>query len=70
MGTPLNGIESGQGGGGINATRKESACMDQVSISGIDLAKRSFQVHGARADGTVAFRKKLSCGKVLDFRAC
>jgi len=27
---------------------------------GIDLAKNSFQVHGAHADGTVAFRKKVS----------
>ena len=34
--------------------------MDEVSIIGIDLAKRSFQLHGARADGSVAFRKTLS----------
>ena len=34
--------------------------MEQVNIIGIDLAKNSFQVHGARADGSVAFRKKLS----------
>ena len=32
---------------------------------GIDLAKRSFQLHGARADGSVAFRKKLSRDKML-----
>ena len=25
--------------------------MEQVNIIGIDLAKRSFQLHGARADG-------------------
>ena len=43
--------------------------MEQVSIIGIDLAKNSFQLHGARADGSVAFRKKLSRGKVLDFLA-
>ena len=43
--------------------------MDQASIIGIDLAKHSFQVHGARADGSVAFRKKLSRGKVLNFLA-
>ena len=43
--------------------------MDQASIIGIDLAKHSFQMHGARADGSVAFRKKLSRGKVLDFLA-
>ena len=34
--------------------------MDEVSIVGIDLAKRVFQVHGAAADGRVLFRKKLS----------
>ena len=39
--------------------------MDKVSMIGIDLAKNSFQLHGAWADGSVAFRKKLSRGKVL-----
>ena len=34
--------------------------MEQVEIMGIDLAKRSFQLHGARADGSVAFRRKVS----------
>ncbi len=43
--------------------------MEQATIIGIDLAKRSFQVHGARADGSVAFRKKLSRDKVLGFMA-
>ena len=43
--------------------------MEQVSIIGIDLAKHSFQLHGARADGSVAFRRKLSRGKVLEFLA-
>ncbi|BBU62173.1 IS110 family transposase [Methylosinus sp. C49] len=41
--------------------------MENVSIIGIDLAKRSFQAHGARADGSVAFHKKLSREKVLAF---
>ncbi len=41
--------------------------MEQVSIIGLDLAKRSFQAHGALADGGVAFRKKLSREKVLAF---
>ena len=31
--------------------------MKEVIIIGIDLAKRSFQLHGDRADGSVAFRK-------------
>ena len=43
--------------------------MEEVSIIGIDLAKRSFQVHGARADGSVAYRRKLSRGKLLSFLA-
>jgi transposase len=41
--------------------------MEQVTIIGLDLAKRVFQVHGATADGGVAFRKKLSRGQVLAF---
>ena len=43
--------------------------MEKVSIIGLDLAKRSLQAHGARADGGVAFRKKLSRDKVLAFLA-
>jgi transposase len=38
-----------------------------VAIIGIDLAKRVFQAHGARADGSVAFRKRLSRSQVLPF---
>ena len=41
--------------------------MKEVSIIGIDLAKRSFQVHGARAEGSVAYRKRLSWGTLLSF---
>ena len=43
--------------------------MEEVSIIGVDLAKRSFQVHGARADGSVAYRRKLSRGRLLSFLA-
>ena len=43
--------------------------MEEVSIIGIDLVKRSFQVHRARADGSVAYRRKLSRGKLLSFLA-
>ena len=43
--------------------------MEEVSIIGIDLAKRSFQVHGAKANGSVAYRRKLSRGKLLSFLA-
>ena len=41
--------------------------MEQVNIIGIDLAKRSFQLHGARSDGSVAFRRKVSREKLLYF---
>ena len=34
--------------------------MLKVSIIGVDLAKNVFQLHGAAADGSVVFRKKLS----------
>ena len=43
--------------------------MEQVNVIGLDLAKRTFQLHGARGDGSVAFRKKLSREKILTFLA-
>jgi transposase len=45
----------------------EEASMEEVSIIGVDIAKHVFQVHGARADGSVAFSKKLSRSKLLAF---
>lgn len=43
--------------------------MKEVSIVGLDLAKRVFQAHGASADGGVVFRRKLSRAQVLAFVA-
>jgi transposase len=43
--------------------------MKEVSIIGLDLAKNSFQLHGASADGIVLLRKKLSRSQVLKFLA-
>ena len=43
--------------------------MEEVRLIGIDLAKRSFPVHGAKADGSVAYRRKLSRGELLNFLA-
>ncbi|NDV48183.1 IS110 family transposase [Salipiger sp. PrR003] len=43
--------------------------MTEITIVGLDLAKRVFQVHGATTDGGVAIRKKLSRGQVLAFFA-
>jgi transposase len=34
--------------------------MGEITIIGIELAKNVFQVHGAAADGSVVFRKKLT----------
>ena len=43
--------------------------MEEANVIGIDLAKNTFQVHGAKADGSVAYRRKLSRGKLLGFLA-
>ncbi len=39
--------------------------MKEVSIVGLDLAKRVFQAHGVGTDGGVVFRRKLSRSQVL-----
>ena len=41
--------------------------MGEVNIIGLDLAKSVFQAHGAAADGSVVFRRKLSCAQLLRF---
>lgn len=43
--------------------------MEKVSIVGLDLAKNVFQAHGATADGSVVFRRKLTRSQVLKFFA-
>lgn len=43
--------------------------MREVSIIGLDLAKNVFQAHGAAADGSVVFRRRLSRGQLLKFFA-
>ena len=43
--------------------------MKEISIIGVDLAKNVFQLHGAAADGTVLFRKKLSRPQFQRFMA-
>ena len=43
--------------------------MSEATIIGIDLAKRVFQLHGARDDGSVVFRKKLSRAQFVAFVA-
>ena len=41
--------------------------MTKISVVGLDLAKRVFQVHGADDDGRPVARRKLRRGKVLAF---
>lgn len=41
--------------------------MSEVTIIGVDLAKRVFQLHGAAGDGRVVFRRKLSRSQFLMF---
>ena len=43
--------------------------MEKTIIIGLDLAKNVFQAHGAKADGSVAFRKKPTRNQVLAFFA-
>jgi transposase len=43
--------------------------MGEATIIGIDLAKRTFQLHGAATDGSVVFRRKLSRDRLLSFLA-
>lgn len=41
--------------------------MEKVSIIGIDIAKNTFQLHGAGSDGATMFRKSLPRARVLEF---
>jgi transposase len=43
--------------------------MGNVTTIGLDIAKASFQAHGADASGAVVFRKKLTRGRLLAFLA-
>lgn len=43
--------------------------MGYATTIGLDLAKRVFQLHGAGADGSVAFSKKVSRSRLLPFLA-
>ena len=52
-----------------SSTARGRSETEQVHMIGIDLAKQGFQLHGARPDGSVAFRKKLTRRKVLGFLA-
>ena len=51
----------------VKAITKGRSILSEVTLIGIDLAKRVFQLHGAPNDGSVAYRKKLSRGQLLTF---
>jgi transposase len=51
----------------MNASRKGELTMKDVAIVGIDIAKQILQLHGAAADGSAVFRKKLSRGQLVGF---
>jgi transposase len=53
----------------VAPTERRGHPWKTAAIVGLDLAKRSFQAHGALADGRVAFRKKLTREKVLGYLA-
>ena len=41
--------------------------MNEVSTIGVDLAKNVFQLHGAGADGSVLFRRRVRRAQFLEF---
>ena len=43
--------------------------MDKISMSGLELAKNVFQVHGVEASGRVVLRRQLRRGAVEKFFA-
>lgn len=53
----------------VTSRKREDIHVSEVNIIGVDLAKQVFQVHGANADGSVTFRKKLSRAQFLPFLA-
>jgi hypothetical protein len=55
-----DGIAECQFCGCSKPQKREGASVEKATIIGVDLGKHVFQVHGAAADGTVLFRKKLT----------
>ena len=49
------------------ALNREDIKVDELHIVGIDLAKQTFHLHGAKQDGTVLFRKKLPRAQMTKF---
>ena len=54
--------------GGVETPLRE-APVSEVTTIGLDIAKNVFHAHGADERGAMAFSRKLTRGKVLDFIA-
>ena len=65
---PPGGIVMCQGGSADDHLEEE-ASMAKATIIGVDLAKRTFQLHGAGSNGSVVLRKKLPRDRVVSFLA-
>ena len=52
--------------GGVEHHLRE-ASVTEVSTIGLDIAKQTFQAHGADATGQVLFRRKITRGKLMEF---
>src|SRR3954447_22097954 len=50
-------------------TPARGTSMSEITVIGLDLAKRVFQVHGADREGRPVLRKRLQRGQVLNFFA-
>jgi hypothetical protein len=53
----------------VSATKRGESTMNEVTLIGVDLAKSVFQAHGAAADGSTIFRKKLTRIQFAQFMA-
>lgn len=53
----------------VYGQRVRGASIDNVSIIGIDIWNRTFEVHGGTVDGVPVRRWKLTRGKVVEFLA-
>src|SRR3954468_11999637 len=64
---PLLQRQVRQNGG--TAYSSKGTSMSEITVIGLDLAKRVFQVHGADSEGRPVLRKRLQRGQVLNFFA-
>ena len=51
----------------LRVKTRRRASTEQVTIIGIDISKKCFQLHGATGEGKPVFRRTLSRGRLLAF---